>query len=744
MRLCRPPLLPAILAGLLALTSPAGPAYAQDITGADVRRSMTDAIDWLKAMQQADGSWPERHQPGGTTALATLALLNAGIPANDPVLRLAIESIRVQPNHFVYTVALKAQVLAAADPARYRDEIRAAADFLVQAQVANGMWGYGPPTGYGDYSNSQFALLGLHEAGKAGAVVPLSTWRNAERSWVRGQGDDGGWGYMPRTGSYGSMTSAGVASLYIVGHTLHARRRPGYGPDGRLVCCGQYAESRALLRALAWLEDNFSTERNSGSGGWYYYYMYALERAGILSGRRFFGDHDWYREGATELLSRQRRDGSWQETNPLVDTSFALLFLAKGYKPVLFQKLAWSSDGRWNLTRNDLTHLCSFIADRLGDPPTWEVVGLEEPLERWMAAPILTLSGNEFPRLSDEQVEQIREYIRQGGTLVAIASCTGDRFRDGFLKFAKQAFADHDLRRLPEDHPIFRMIFQVNGRPFDIHGIDAGCRTSVFYCPHDLACLWEHPDIPDQSRPALELGTNLAAYATGLEPLPDRLDVVKLARSGAAPEKPAPRGAVLIAQLMHNGDWKPDPQTLPKLADHLREQLGVDVIRRAEPLRAGDARLAEHPIVFMTGHFSFELPPNEVNALREHLRRGGVLFAEACCGRKAFDESFRRLAAGLFPDQPLKPLPPDHPILAGTPGIALPKVTYKAAVLAEQPGLSQVRLEGIDLDGRTAIIFSPYGIGCGVDGHTCYACRGLINEDALKLAGNIVLYALSY
>jgi hypothetical protein len=31
-----------------------------------------------------------------------------------------------------------------------------------------------------------------------------------------------------------------------------------------------------------------------------------------------------------------------------------------------------------------------------------------------------------------------------------------------------------------------------------------------------------------------------------------------------------------------------------------------------------------------------------------------------------------------------------------------------------------------------------------VDGHQCYACRGLVNEDAMKLAGNIVLYALSY
>lgn len=195
---------------------------------------------------------------------------------------------------------------------------------------------------------------------------------------------------------------------------------------------------------------------------------------------------------------------------------------------------------------------------------------------------------------------------------------------------------------------------------------------------------------------------------------------------------------------MHNGDWRPDPQVVPKLAEYLHQKMGVDVVPKTEPLRATDPKLAQHPIIFMTGHFSFELTAEEVTALREHLKRGGFLFAEACCGRQAFDTSFRKLAAGLFPDRPLAPLPPEHPIIAGSPGVPLPKVAYRPALQAEQPNLNTVRLEGIDLGGRAAVVYSTYGIGCGVDGHTCYACRGLAPDDALKLAGNIVLYALSY
>ena len=76
--------------------------------------------------------------------------------------------------------------------------------------------------------------------------------------------------------------------------------------------------------------------------------------------------------------------------------------------------------------------------------------------------------------------------------------------------------------------------------------------------------------------------------------------------------------------------------------------------------------------------------------------------------------------------------------------IPLPVVHYRAALRAERPDLKRVVLEGVEVEGRTAIIYSPYSIDCGLDGHKCFACRGLVPQDAVKLASNIVLYALSY
>ena len=66
--------------------------------------------------------------------------------------------------------------------------------------------------------------------------------------------------------------------------------------------------------------------------GFYYYYLYALERVGALTQRKWIGRHDWYREGAEELFRRQSQDGSWTSGGPEsaeVDTCFALLFLKR-------------------------------------------------------------------------------------------------------------------------------------------------------------------------------------------------------------------------------------------------------------------------------------------------------------------------------------------------------------------------------------------------------------------------------
>lgn len=717
---------------------------AAEVTGEQVKAAIRAGVDYLRGRQREYGGWPEYGQYlGGTTSLALLALRNCGVPANDPAIVKGAEFLAALPNEMTYTVSLKAQALAAVDPVRYKAAIDGAVRWLIAAQNQEGGWTYSMSKARGDHSNSQFALLGLHEAARAGVAVPDAVWLRAEREWLASQHRDGGWGYVAQVGpTTGSMTAAGVASLLIVGNQVIAARERGYTPMGNAPDCGRYHQNRAMVRGVDWLTRNFSVESNPPLGNWYYYYLYGLERVGILLGLAYFGEHDWYREGAAALVERQRGDGSWREVHQLVDTSFALLFLGKGHRAMLIQKLRWSRNNDWQEDRNDIRNLIAFVGDRLGEPVTWQVTDLDAPLTDWLAAPILYFNGHSFPPFTAAQTAKLAEYVRQGGSILAEACCSRPEFRKGFEQFARTAFPDSPLRRLDPAHPIYHAQFEIDVKT-EMLGIDVACRTSVVFLPRDVSCLWEQARLGKLSEQAFQAGTNIAAYFVGRQKLRDRLDAVHLVNLEEE-TGPVSSSALQMTQIMHSGDWRPDARSLPNLAAFLREQADVDVVAQAVPLRATDASLRDHPIAYLTGHFSFKLSESEIAALREYLRRGGFVFADACCGKPAFDASFRELAAELFPQNPLEVLPATHPILAGNPGFRVERVRYREAVRAEKPDLQRPVLEGITVDGRTVLVYSPYSLGCPIDGHACFACRGLETEDAKRLAANIILYALSY
>ena len=139
-----------------------------EITSQQVRNGIARAITNLSAQQRASGEFPGTGQRGGPTAIVTLALLHAGVASDDPGIVRAIAYLDTIPNKHTYVVSLKAQVFAIADPVKYRKPLESAMRWLVQTQHANGMWYYGTSATGGDNSNTQFALLGLHEAAKAG------------------------------------------------------------------------------------------------------------------------------------------------------------------------------------------------------------------------------------------------------------------------------------------------------------------------------------------------------------------------------------------------------------------------------------------------------------------------------------------------------------------------------------------------------------------------------------------------
>ena len=745
-----------LAAAWLGCLGPAPPACGQaDVTNEQVQNAIRRATAYLRANQLAGGGWGGRghYRAQGMNALAALALLNAGVSPDDAALSRVIDQVANYANEYTYVVALKCQVLAAADPAKYMPPLRTAAAWLQGTQLSTGMWPYSRQVrGRGDNSNTQFALLGLHEAAKAGVHVDPNVWFRSRKHFENTQNGDGGWYYTARGRSYGSMSVAGLASLYICGQRLHVGAGPSRFHNGIYLDCGKYQQNRAIAAGIRWITDNFSVRQNPGRGAtWLYYYLYGLERCGMVSGLRNFGAHDWYRQGAAFLVGAQGPDGRLTATT--YDTAFGLLFLAKGNRPVLYQKLTWSPNSSdWNRNVHDLENLTNFIDDKLGERTTWQSASLDLSVQQLRVSPILFITGHHFPAFTDEEKAKLRRYVDTGGTLLCEACCTSKAFADGFRRFAKEVFPEYSLRALAPHHPVFSSFYRLK-ETYGLEGIDVGCRTSVFLSVNPLSCLWELETVKVWSDRAFMIGTNLAAYATGKEKLQNKLDVVELPPEEKARQAAeVPRGAVRIARLIHDGGYNSDPHAMENLAALLRDKAKIDVVSKARHLRADDEKIYEYPVVFMHGHFTFALPDKQIEGLRKYLEKGGVLIADACCGQKAFDASFRAMVKKVFPDHPLTPLPRDHPIIDGRAGVELGELQYrriladelKAAGVADFRGTTHPSIEAVTLDGRTVILYSKYDWSCGLEGDKPYSCRGYVDEAAKKLAMNLFLYAISY
>src|SRR4029077_11168973 len=101
--------------------------------------------------------------------------------------------------------------------------------------------------------------------------------------------------------------TAGACGLYIAGLELNEGRET-IRPDGTADNCGQYEENKSLARAHGWIANRFQLDFPEAR----YYNLYGIERTGRLSGQRFLGNHDWYREGCAFLVEIQNPDGSWK------------------------------------------------------------------------------------------------------------------------------------------------------------------------------------------------------------------------------------------------------------------------------------------------------------------------------------------------------------------------------------------------------------------------------------------------
>jgi hypothetical protein len=180
------------------------------------------------------------------------------------------------------------------------------------------------------------------------------------------------------------------------------------------------------------------------------------------------------------------------------------------------------------------------------------------------------------------------------------------------------------------------------------------------------------------------------------------------------------------------------------LMEHVNSYAGLDVALKTETRPIHDRELIDFKFVYMHGRNSFTFNPGDLEPLRFNLKNGGLLFADACCGKEAFDKSFRAFAEALVPGAKLERVPLNDELFSKEfAGEALTEQLIRCRLQTGHPYQNAPPyLEGIKFDGRWVVLYSKYDIGCALEKHQSTDCRGYDTASAQRIARAAVLYAL--
>ena len=589
-----------VTAVLVALAGVASALPAGAATPREVEQAIANGKAYLYSLQRPDGSWPEpmpddkgdgKHF-GGWTAIATYALLAAGESPQDPRMQKAVRWLGNADIQGIYSLGLRAQVWTFLPLTNdVKQAVARDHGLFMKSRDIHGRYGYTIKGGGEHNSTSQYGVLGMWACAQVGAEVPGEFWQRVEKGWLDCQGQDGSWAYeslRPLVGApanrepRASMTAAGVATLFITQDYLHAN-------EG--VRCQGNVTNPAIEAGMKWMADHFDPKASNT------YLLYGIERIGVASGYKYFGTHDWYRAGAETLVRRQEKNGAWPGGyGPIVDTSFSLVFLARGRAPVVMNKLQYdvqpdrpkekAKAGDWNQRPRDVANAVRWVGRQLERDLNWQIVNLNVPVEELYDAPILYVSGDDALNFTDEEKQKLKQFVEQGGLILGNADCGRPAFAKSFQALGAELFPAYEFRVLPPDHVILKGQ-QFNAEAWkgklEVRGMSNGVRELMLLVPNDDAArAWQLQDA-HRRRADFELAANVFLYAVDKKDLRFKGETHVLARDA----KVKPTRTVKVARLKYNGNWDPEPGGWRRLAVHLHNSHKVDV--QVETVRPGEA-----------------------------------------------------------------------------------------------------------------------------------------------------------
>ncbi|MBI5725118.1 MAG: DUF4159 domain-containing protein [Planctomycetes bacterium] len=726
-----------------------------EFTDEQVVQAIQKGIDLLWKNQQLDGSWPackqdsnkDRNYEIGITALAAYALMDAGVSVNDEKMIKALTWLSKQETKATYNLAMRCQAWLLAsrqDNTKYSKLLQKDVDALVKGGTGGG-YGYFVNEGGGDNSNSQYGVLGVWAGADGNIQIPAAYWAAVQKKWLAGQKSDGSWSYwdVAAKASSPTMAAAGIATLFVCIDNIPTTRFNS--------CAGQEnaPDLKAIKKAMEWFEKNFSYPLEQYAGDpnkrfieaeeqiplQFHYHLYGIERIGLASGYKYFGQADWYRRGAAALLKDLNTYGKWYGTyTDDVSTAYAILFLVRGRQPILMNKLEYAGD--WDLRPRDLANLVRWYSGVSETVCHWQITNLSRPVEELLDAPILYISGFKGPKFTDEEIGKLRQFVLRGGTIFSVVECNGAAFKQEMARVYAALFPDNPLTPVPQEHPLNTAHFKIQaGRP-KLSYIQKGVRILAVHCEEDLAVAWQNRMQAAQKQ-AFEAAANIASFVTDKATLRSR----GIAAWPAEDSSIKPAKTIKLARLKHAGTFDPEPLAYARLAALMlaREKLKVEL---AEPVAIKDLTVQSGAAAGLTGVEELKLDDDEKDAIKNYVQAGGTLVVDAAGGSQQFAESAEKLLGEIFGGK-IETLDAKNE-LYNLPQYKIDKFAYSRTARIRL-GISgpnpKPKLTAISVSGRAGVIFSREDLTEALLGCQPAGCCGYAPETAWQIMRNILIAA---
>jgi hypothetical protein len=414
---------------------------------------------------------------------------------------------------------------------------------------------------------------------------------------------------------------------------------------------------------------------------------------------------------------------------------------------------------QWKSYENDAYNLVNLANQRLKDGNNYQYA--TKPLSSKsfdpVDIPILYMTGDYSFTLTDSEVESLRKFLLEGGTIIFNAARGRDEFSQAVARELRKVFPQKPLMRLPLDHPIFNAFYritdvtmQINGvpstQPPEIYSMDIGTRAAAILVPGGFGTALTTENGPYHAggkhivgEKAKRLGVNLIAYMLGSTEYGKFL----AQEFPVFTEKTRGGDVFRYCQVRYSGSWDVNPAVQNSLLQGLKTNTTVEVDYTPFTVTLDDPQVGRFPLVWLTGHYDFQLTKAETSGLASYLKRGGMLVVTSAGGLKPFDRAFRRELQKALPDGRLIKLPPTHPLFVGGWN-SIERIAYTPMALKDNDALEYPDFYGYFVDGRLAILYSSHDLMAGINRESNAYAKGVTADDALRLGINIVTYALSH